>query len=146
MQISTTRFGTLAVDVDDLLHFPHGVIGFEENRHWLLLADPNNSAVGWLQSADQPATALAVVSPRRFIEDYRIRVGESQLAALALGERDRLYALCVVSKQNGQCVMNLRAPLLVNLDRRLGCQVITTDNQPLQAELPSTSAQLRKSA
>ena len=25
MQISTTRFGTLAVDVDDLLHFPHGL-------------------------------------------------------------------------------------------------------------------------
>ncbi len=146
MQISTTRFGTLAVDVDDLLHFPHGVIGFEQCRHWVLLADPLSSAVGWLQSADHPATALAVVSPRRFVEDYRIRVGQSQLAALALAERDRLYALCVVGKRNGGCVMNLRAPILINLDRRLGCQVVTTDEQPLQVELTNRSAQLRKSA
>lgn len=146
MQITTTRFGTLAVDVDDLLHFPHGVIGFEECRHWVLLADPNNSSVGWLQCADRPATALAVVSPRRFRHDYRIRVGQSQLASLALAERDRLYALCVVSKQNGSCVMNLRAPILINLDRRLGCQVVTTDEQPLQVELTHPPAQLRKSA
>ncbi len=146
MQISTTRFGTLAVDVDDLLHFPHGLIGFEDCRHWLLLADPNNTAVGWLQSADRPATALAVVSPRRFAEDYRIRVGQSQMASLALAERDRLYALCVVSKQNGSCAMNLRAPILINLDRRLGCQMVTTDEQPLQVELTNPSAQLRKSA
>ena len=67
MQISTTRFGTIAVDVDDLVHFPHGLIGFEESRHWVLLADPANTAVGWLQSADRPSTALAVVSPRRFV-------------------------------------------------------------------------------
>ena len=81
-----------------------------------------------------------------FVEDYRIRVGQSQLASLALSERDRLYALCVVSKQNGSCVMNLRAPILINLDRRLGCQVVTTDEQPLQVELTKPSAQLRKSA
>ena len=146
MQITTTRFGTLTVDVDDLLHFPHGVIGFEGCHHWVLLADPSSTAVGWLQSADRPATALAVVSPRRFQQDYRIRVGQTQLSTLALSERDRLYALCVLSKQDGRCVMNLRAPILVNLDRRLGCQVVTTDDQPLQAELTRPSAQLRKSA
>ncbi len=146
MQISTTRFGTLAVDVDDLLHFPHGVVGFEQCKQWVLLADPSSNAVGWLQSADRPATALAVVSPRRFVENYRIRVGQSQLAALTLSDRDRLYALCVVSKQNGSCVMNLRAPILINLDRRLGCQVVTTDEQPLQMALTKPSVQLRKSA
>jgi len=146
MQISTTRFGILCVDVDDLLHFPHGVAGFEDCRHWVLLADPHNNAVGWLQSADHPATALAVVSPRRFVDDYRIRVAAGQLACLALADHDRLYALSVISKHDGSCVMNLRAPILVNLDRRLGCQVITGDDQPLQMELAKPTAPLRKSA
>ncbi len=146
MQISTTRFGTLCVDVDDLMHFPQGIVGFEDCRHWVLLADPTNNAVGWLQSAERPATALAVVSPRRFVDDYRIRVSRGQLACLALSERDRFYALCVISKQDGSCVMNLRAPILVNLDRRLGCQVITSDEQPLQMALTTAAAQLQKSA
>lgn len=146
MRISTTRFGAIDVDVDDLLHFPHGVMGFENCRQWVLLADPSNSAVGWLQSADRPETALAVVSPRRFRPDYRIRLNQERLSPLVMAEQDRLYVLCVVSKQAGACVMNLRAPILMNLDRRLGYQMVTTDEQPLQAELTNPPAQLRKSA
>jgi flagellar assembly factor FliW len=122
------------------------VAGFEDCRHWLLLADPHNNAVGWLQSAERPATALAVVSPRRFADHYRIRVNPGQLTCLALAEHDRLYALCVVNKHEGRWVMNLRAPVLINLDRRLGCQITTGDEQPLQAEVPKPAVPLRKSA
>jgi flagellar assembly factor FliW len=146
MQISTTRFGTLCIDVDDLIHFPHGVVGFEDCRHWVLLADPGNRAVGWLQSAERPATALAVVSPRRFVGDYRVRVTRGQLTSLALADRDRIYVLCVIGKQDGNTVINLRAPVLVNLDRRLGCQVITEDEQPLQMALTKPATALQKSA
>jgi len=146
MHISTTRFGRLTIDVDDLLHFPHGVIGFEECRQWVLLADPQSPIVGWLQSAQRPSTALAVVSPRRFAPDYRIRLHPGQLNGLALDELDRLFALCVVARKQDDLTMNLRAPLLINLDRRLGCQVITVDDQPLQAAMPKSSSQLRKSA
>ena len=146
MQIATTRFGSLAVDVDDLLHFPRGLMGFEDCLHWVLLADSKNSAVGWLQSADRPAVALAVVSPRRFAPEYRIRVGHSQLASLDLADASRMYALCAVNRENGRCTMNLRAPILINLDRRLGCQVVTADEQPLQRDLTKPSSQLRKSA
>ncbi len=145
MQLSTTRFGLLSVDVDDLIHFAHGIMGYEDCRRWILLADPQSDAVGWLQSAERPATALAVVSPRRFAADYRVRVARQQLACLAVHEHDRMYVLCVVNKQDGQCVINLRAPILINLDRRLGCQVITSDEQPLQRPLTAPIAR-RKSA
>jgi flagellar assembly factor FliW len=145
MQLSTTRFGLLSVDVDDVIHFPHGVMGYEGCRPWVLLADPQSDAVGWLQSAERPATALAVVSPRRFAAGYRIRVARHQLACLTLHDHDRMYALCVVSKQDGQCVINLRAPILINLDRRVGCQVITSDEQPLRLPLTGPVA-WRKSA
>ena len=139
MRIQTTRFGTLDIDSGDLIRFPSGLIGLETEHRWILLADPNNNSVGWLQSVAQPAAALAVVSPRRFVRDYRIRVGQDQLGILKLGPQDRIYALCVVNKDDGRITMNLRAPVLINLDQRLGCQVITTDQQPLQVELPTDS-------
>ncbi len=146
MQLHTSRFGTLAVETDDMLDFPDGLIGVEDRHHWVLLADPNNNAVGWLQSADRPDTAMAVVSPRRFADGYRVRIGKPDLAILALDKNDRLYALCVATTHHGRVTMNLRAPILVNLDRRLGCQVITSDNQPIQAEIVKPSSYLRKSA
>ena len=42
--------------------------------------------------------------------------------------------------------LNLRAPVMVNLTRRLGRQIITVDEQPLQLVLPSAPVHLRKSA
>ncbi|HMC10031.1 MAG TPA: flagellar assembly protein FliW, partial [Pirellulaceae bacterium] len=43
--------------------------------------------------------------------------------------------------------LNLKAPLIINLDRRLGRQVITTDEQPVALPLvPAPPALLRKSA
>ena len=42
--------------------------------------------------------------------------------------------------------LNLRAPLVINLDRRIGCQVVTVDPQPMQYELANLPAELRKSA
>ncbi len=148
MRIHTTRFGLLEIDASDVIRFRKGLIGLEHVQQWVLLADPNNSSIGWLQSSEQPATALAVVSPRRFVRDYRVRVGHSQLRTLELDAKDRIYALCVVNKENGHITMNLRAPVLINLDRRLGCQIITTDQQPLQVELPgrASATEWRKTA
>ena len=145
MHINTTCFGPIQVEADDILLFPNGVIGFEDCRHWILLADKDNEAVGWLQSIVRPDVALAVVSPRRFVPDYRIRVSRRELIALELAEVDQAYVLAVVSKSGGCLTLNLKAPLIINFDRRLGRQVLTLDEQPLQLELAGLPLPSRKS-
>jgi flagellar assembly factor FliW len=147
MKIETSRFGSVAMEADDILLFPHGVASFEHLRHFVILADADNDAVGWLQSVSDAQTALAVVSPRRFVADYQVRVAASELAALQLAGPDRTFVLAVVSKQEGRLTINLRAPIVINLDRRLGRQVITKDDQPLRYEIAAAApAPLRKSA
>ena len=145
MQIETTRFGSVSIEAEDILLFPLGLFAFENIRHWVLLADADNESVGWLQSISDPATALPVVSPRRFVPDYQIRVGRSQLAPLELAGPDQAYVLAVVGKAGERLTVNLKAPLIINLDRRLGRQVITNDDQPLQMALDPI-APARKSA
>ena len=85
MLLHTTRFGNLHVASEDLFSFPAGLIGFEQLQQWVLLADAQNDAVGWLQSASHADIAIAVVSPRRFVPDYRVHVAQSNLASLELG-------------------------------------------------------------
>ena len=146
MHINTTRFGAIRIEPDDIFLLPQGLIGFEECRRWVLLADAQNPAVGWLQSATHPDVALAVVSPRRFVPNYRVRVSVSELAPLELEAADRAFVLAVVAKHEENLTINLKAPLILNLDRRLGRQVITSDDQPLVYTLPHSSAELRKAA
>jgi flagellar assembly factor FliW len=72
MQINTTRFGVVALEMDDVFHFPQGLIGLESYRHWCLLRDPANDAVAWLQSVSTASLALPTASPRQFAPDYRV--------------------------------------------------------------------------
>jgi flagellar assembly factor FliW len=146
MHIGTRHFGTVEIEVDDILLFPHGVIAFEDCRHWVLLADAENPALAWLQSVSRQEVALPVVSPRRFAPAYSVHVTRGQLVPLEFSQFDQAYVLSVVSQSDGDLTLNLKAPLIINLDRRLGRQVITSDEQPVVLALPAAPARLRKSA
>ncbi|HBB73472.1 MAG TPA: hypothetical protein DC048_03370, partial [Planctomycetaceae bacterium] len=96
MRITTTRFGRIDVTSGDVLHFPSGLPGLEDCRSWALLADSTNDALGWLQSTTRGDVALAVVSPRRFVPDYQVRIPRSELSPLAIGDMRQAQVVVVV--------------------------------------------------
>lgn len=146
MQVRTTRFGVLEIGADDLIGFPNGLLGLEDCRQWVLLADAQNEALGWLQCVTQPDVAVAVVSPRRFVPTYQLRVSRQDLAPLELARVRDAQVLAIVGKNEQGITLNLKAPLVVNLERRLGRQVVSNADQPLQYPLSSAPALMRKSA
>jgi len=146
MEITTTRFGRLEIEANDIIRFPAGLWGFEDCREWVLLADQENDALAWLQCVQRPAVALAVASPRRFVPDYRMRVARRELTSLELADVKRAKVLVVVGRTDRAMTLNLKAPVVINLDRRLGRQVITNGDLPVQYELASEPPALRRSA
>lgn len=146
MKIHTTRFATIEIEPDDILFFRNGIIGFEDCRHWVLLADSDNSSVAWLQSMQHSDIALPVVSPRRFVDGYQVRLEPSDVDLLQLSDVEQAFVLSVVSRNEESLTLNMRAPLVINLDRRIGSQVITVDSQPMQYELAALPTTMRRSA
>lgn len=146
MQIRTTRFGALDIESEDVISFPTGLLGLEDCRHWVLLADAQNNALGWLQCITRPEVALAVVSPRRFVPHYQFRVFRSELAPLELADVRDAQVLAIVGKNERSITLNLKAPVVINLQRRMGRQVVANGDQPVQHELTSQPAPLKKSA
>jgi flagellar assembly factor FliW len=140
MLVKTSRFGQVQSSQEEVIIFPQGLIGFESSRNWLIVPDPENSDVAWLQSISQPQIALPMVSPRKFAQDYRVNIPKRQLAALNLRSTDRVYVLTVVSKSGKTLTANLRSPIVINLTKRLACQVITTDALPLALPINLGSA------
>lgn len=132
MRIETQRFGTITLDQEQLFLFPAGLIGMESLRDWALLPDLENPAVAWLQSASRGDRALPLISPRAFFEDYRVQVSRRELAGLHMKPGAEMYVLSTIAGHGGKLTTNLRSPVLLNLSRRLGCQVITDNQQPLQ--------------
>ncbi len=139
MQIRTTRFSNVEVQAEDLIRFQDGLLGLEDCRTWVLLADAQNDALGWLQSTTRPEVALAVVTPRRFVPDYQLRVFRRELTAIDLAVPENAQVLVIVSKNERGITLNLKAPVVMNLEKRLGRQVIANGELPLQYELSATA-------
>lgn len=146
MDIYTTRFGTLSVQPQDELLFEGGLIGLEDCRRWVVLTDSNNAALGWLQSLDQGHIALGVVSPRRFVPEYQLRVCRFELSSLGLTTVHDAEVVVIASRRESGFSLNLRAPIVINVEKRLGCQVIAKDEYPVQYPLDMHNMNLRRIA
>ena len=146
MRINTTRFGRIDVDTADVIHFASGLPGLEDCREWALLADATNDALGWLQSTTRGDVALAVVSPRRFVPDYQVRIPRSELTPLAIGDIRQAQVVVVVGTNGTTLTLNLKAPIVINLEARTGRQVVASGELPLQYELNPERPPLKKSA
>lgn len=139
MNISTTRFGSLSIEEGDVLTFADGLIGMEDCRRWVLLADAENASLGWLQSIERPEVALGVVSPRRFVSGYQVRVTRREIARLGLENPNEAQVLVIVSKTADALALNLKAPLVIHLESRLGRQIVARDDHAVQHRLEGTA-------
>ena len=146
MNIDTTRFGAVVIEARDVIHFPAALAGLDGCIDWVLLADAHNDKLAWLQSTTRPEIALAVVSPRRFVPDYQVRVARSELQAVALEPQESICVLAIVNKHDRSITLNLKAPLLINFERRIGRQVISGGDQSLQFELSGEEPSKKKIA
>jgi flagellar assembly factor FliW len=145
MEIHTTRFGPVDIHPHDIILFPDGILGLDDCLHWVLLADADNEALGWLQSTTYGDVALAVVSPQRFVPDHCVRVARKELAPLELGGDDACV-LAIVARNSNHVTLNLKAPLVINWRRRVGRQVVDNADQPLQYEVTCEELPRRKIA
>lgn len=141
MIVNTTRFGQIEVSQEHVILFPQGLIGFETCRHWVILPDDANADVAWLQSVSQGQVALPIMSPRKLAVDYRVNVSRRQLTPISMHASDRVFIMTVISKTGRTLTTNLRSPLVINMTRRLACQVVTDDAQPLALPLSVSAPQ-----
>jgi len=146
MEVHTTRFGTLSVSTQDELLFPQGLIGLEDCLRWVVLTDSDNPALGWLQSIEHGHIALGVVSPRRFVPDYQLRVDRDELRFLELASVHDAEVVVIASRQESELTLNLRAPLVINVQQRRGCQVVAKDAYSVRFPLTTQTVPLRRTA
>src|SRR5262245_29231546 len=127
-EIETTRFGVVPIEAGDVVHFPEGLPGFEDSLDWALLAESDAAELGWLQSLDCAEVAVAVVNPRMFVADYEVRVARGELQKLAIDSPQDACVLTTLSKDGGRLSLNLKAPLLINIHRRVARQVVNLND------------------
>jgi flagellar assembly factor FliW len=132
LKIQTKYFGQVEYDEEDVLHFPNGLFGFEEEREFLLLpfADSGGNMLS-LQSVHTQGLAFVVLNPLSLCSDYDPALPEEELKALEVAHSYDLgyYVLCVVKHPVSQSTVNLQCPVAINPKTRQARQVILEDDR-----------------
>jgi flagellar assembly factor FliW len=139
LTIDSSRFGALQIPPEEIIEFPHGLIGLGGSRYALLDRNPGSGFL-WLHSLDDPELALPVIDPRRFFSGFALEVTAEERARVGDPADAQVYVTVRAAPDPADIVVNLRAPLLVSEGR--GHQVLNTaPGAQLQAPLFAAGGQ-----
>jgi len=136
-----TRFGEVEYDPENLLHFPEGMIGFEDLRDFIVMPNAKEGPLFWIQSVDDPAVAFVLTDPTGFFPDYAVLPGQNERKKLGMEEHDACFVLSVVTVHpDRQVTLNLAAPVLFLPGSNRALQVIVEGTQ-YQSRTPLPAGQ-----
>lgn len=129
MKTKTKYFGEIEYTKEELLTFQSGLFGFEDEQSFLLLPFSNEGTLFSLQSVKTPELAFTLMHPFTLSTAYAPVLREEELAALNAKQSEELYyyVMCTVKEPVGESTINMRCPLAINPDTRVGMQVILDD-------------------
>lgn len=144
MVIQTSRFGAVQLQNEDVIEFPEGILGFADLRRFVLLDDPNDEIFAWLQSCEVPQIAFPVLEPELFAPQYQVALTKHDLESLGLQkpEKIRAFSIITIPDDPTQMTANLKAPIVINIEKRTARQIVLQDNnlairEPIFAKLQS---------
>jgi len=129
LKIETKYFGELDCEENELLVFPKGLFGFEEERRFLLLPFSGEGGLYSLQSAATPRLSFVVMDPFALKPDYAPVLQGEELRELAVERSEDLYyyVLCAVKNPVADSTVNMKCPIAINGETRHAVQVILED-------------------
>ena len=128
MKVLTKAYGEMEIADGQLIHFPHGLLGFEELREFALL-DAAQAPFYWLQSLERVAVAFVLIDPLFFRPDYTPDVDAVEREEIGIASEEDLLVLSIVTipANSTQMTANLQGPLLLNRRTHVGRQMISTN-------------------
>ena len=127
LKLQTKYFGEVEYEARDLIRFPAGIIGFEEEQAFLLLPfEGSGGGMLCLQSVKTPALAFVVLDPFTLQPDYTPELEPAELRQFGVTDAGDLgfYVLCAVKNPVSASTVNLKCPLVIHPETREARQVI----------------------
>lgn len=121
LQLHTRNLGDIVVAEDRIYNFPFGLPGFPNLQSYALIADPVDELgiFFWLQSLDDVDVSFCLVDLSKLMPEYKPRVGGD----FAVGDC-LVYNIAVIPEDPRDMTVNLRAPVIINLQAKQGMQFV----------------------
>lgn len=102
------------------------LLGFSDITDYTLRPVAGNPCFFTLEAADGPSFILS--KPSFFFPNYVVQVKRNALANIEVEEKEpEVYVIVTVPEKTADMTANLLAPLFVNREKALACQIVLVD-------------------
>ena len=138
--LETRLFGAISLDGANVVTFERGLLGLPAFRRWLFI-EGDSPATAWLQSADHPSLAFALVDPFTMFPEFTLTIDAFTLRMLGAAHASdvRVCALVTLSSGADAPTANLQGPLLIHMTSGRATQLVVSDSVfGVRSELPAS--------
>ncbi len=114
---------------DEVISFAEGLIGLPEMRRAVLLEMNDFEPFRWLVSLENENTRFIVVEPEQIFTGY-----ERFEKGITASENLQTLAIVNLSSEWQKTTINLRAPIVINAETKIGAQIILSESDYQFAE------------
>ena len=131
MNVTTSRFGTIYVNKNEIVRFDEGLFGFGKYHKYVILnTSKRNAPFRWLQSVENGDLAFVIIEPIYFMFKYNLDISytDQQYLDLTSNEDAIIYTIVSIPSNNPRnMTANLKGPLIINTTNRKGRQVLSNN-------------------
>lgn len=138
MTIETRDFGNVEINENEIINFPKGIFAFDDIRNFVILKPMGDgSAPMWLQNADDKYPCFIVFKIDEIINNYMPMPLKQDLDIINYEENDEIvyYSIAVIPDDCKKTTVNLKSPVVINVTKRLGAQIILPQNYEIKYKL-----------
>ena len=126
LEMETAKIGRIKYSPEDIFSAPTGLLGFADEKKYILYPSENVNPFIWLQSIDCGDLSFLLIDPLLTRPEYRLEMNKSDLPDLNLQEADvtGIYVIASVPNDMSKVTLNMQGPLVFNMTQHLIQQVI----------------------
>jgi flagellar assembly factor FliW len=129
--LKTSRFGVLEIDESRIIRFPEGLLGFPEQKRYVILEHKPGSPFYWLQSMDSPDLAFVIADSLLIKENYLEALPEKEKPFFRSDSGGDIAVFSLVTIPQGdvkRMTVNLIGPLVIDVGAKTGKQIILSES------------------
>jgi flagellar assembly factor FliW len=130
MKLNTKYHGIKDYEESDIITFGKGIPGFDNLKKFILFDVEDNEVFKVLHSIENNEIGFLVISPFDVDKSYEFNLDDETIDSLRIKEPADAMVLNTVTLNSKleDITVNLKAPIIINLNKKLGQQVIL-DNE-----------------
>lgn len=131
MKFNTAYNGEINYEEKDIITIKKGIPGFKGLTKFVILDVEDNDIFKLIHSLEDPSLGLIILSPFDVVKDYEIKLNDEVIAELQIEKEQDvvLYSIVTLNSNPSKITANLMAPIVINIEKKLGQQVIIENSK-----------------